>query len=295
MLLTDIVPLIQSQEETIRFAKEHGLIKRKRSCPKCRRQMRFVPKNDLHDMYIWQCSRVGCKKNLSIRYRSFFSDSKLSISTIIYIMYLWSIEMTVQQTVFQTNVSKRVVIDWFRFCRDIIFYHYRNDTEHKIGGKGVIVEIDESLVSRRKYNRGRLISQVWMFGGIERENNKQFFAEIVADRTTKTLLSVIKRRIRKGSIIMSDKWKAYNCLKDNGYQHFTINHSENFVDPNNPLIHTQGIESKWAKIKRKIKAKGLNLKQHMEEYILEYMYRQKFDNTDIFEHLIMDINNKHPL
>ena len=30
---------------------------------------------------------------------------------------------------------------------------------------------------------------------------------------------------------MSDMWKAYDCLQDEGYVHPAVNHSLNFVDP----------------------------------------------------------------
>jgi len=38
----------------------------------------------------------------------------------------------------------------------------------QIGGNGLIVEIDEAKFGRRKYNRRRLITGQWLFGGIER-------------------------------------------------------------------------------------------------------------------------------
>ena len=38
---------------------------------------------------------------------------------------------------------------------------------------------------------------------------------------------------------MSDMWKAYDCLQDEGYNHLTVNHSLNFVDPDS-LYHITG-------------------------------------------------------
>ena len=46
---------------------------------------------------------------------------------------------------------------------------------------------------------------------------------------------------------MSDKWASYQCLEANGFVHFSVNHSENFVDPKDSNIHTQnlgGMQSK---------------------------------------------------
>ena len=45
----------------------------------------------------------------------------------------------------------------------------------QIGGDGIIVEIDEAKFGRRKYNRGRLITGQWLFGGIERRTKKCSF------------------------------------------------------------------------------------------------------------------------
>jgi hypothetical protein len=38
-----------------------------------------------------------------------------------------------------------------------------------IGGEGIVVEIDESKFGHRKYNVGRAVDGVWIFGGVERD------------------------------------------------------------------------------------------------------------------------------
>ena len=63
-------------------------------------------------------------------------------------------------------------------------------------------------------------------------------------RDKDTLLPIIRAHILPGTRVMSDKWKAYDCLQDKGYQHLTVNHSLNFVDPDTGA-HTQGIENTW--------------------------------------------------
>ena len=103
-----------------------------------------------------------------------------------------------------------------------------------LGGEGIIVEIDEAKIGKRKFEKGRLITGQWIFGGFERET-KKFFIECVPDRSVSTLLTVIQKWIKPGTTIISDCWKAYNCLGNKGYKHLTVNHSYNFVDSD----HTQ--------------------------------------------------------
>ncbi|KAB0800518.1 hypothetical protein PPYR_06258 [Photinus pyralis] len=83
----------------------------------------------------------------------------------------------------ELQVSSRTFVDWSSFCR---------------GGEGVTVETDEAKIGKRKYNRGRRIEDQWIFGDYERGSGNVFILP-VPDRTTDTLLELIREHIRPGT------------------------------------------------------------------------------------------------
>ena len=52
--------------------------------------------------------------------------------------------------------------DWANFCRQVCIDAVRTQVR-PIGGPGKFVEIDESLFSKKKYNRGMLRPEQWVF------------------------------------------------------------------------------------------------------------------------------------
>ena len=105
-------------------------------------------------------------------------------------------------------------------------------------GEGVVVEIDETVLTRRKYNRGALrAEQQWVFGGVERGTGRCFLWP-VERRDAQTLLRLIQNFILPGSTIMSDLWAAYNHIDQlpEVYQHFTVNHRCVYNDRSEYLI-----------------------------------------------------------
>ena len=77
-------------------------------------------------------------------------------------------------------------------------------------------------------------------------------AEVCGDRKAETLIPIIQSTIKPNSEIWSDLWKAYGSLNNLGFTHKTVNHSENFVDPNTK-VNTQKIEGTWSLIKKFLK------------------------------------------
>lgn len=145
-----------------------------------------------------------------------------------------------------------------------------------IGGYGLIVEIDESMVFKRKNNIGRLTtneaSKSWVFGGLCRETGETFI-EAVQSRDRKTLFEVIRRRIAPGTSIMSDSWKAYLTLSKEGYHHEMVNHSHNFLSPDDPRVNTQRIERAWRTLKSIIPS-GCHGEDRWS-YLAEYTFKQR--------------------
>ena len=84
----------------------------------------------------------------------------------------------------------------------------------KIGGPGIVVEIDESKFGKVKYHRGHKVEGVWVFGLVERTEKRKIFLIKVDDRKKATLESILKKYVHKESIIHSDCWKAYNSLSE---------------------------------------------------------------------------------
>ncbi|CAI6358935.1 unnamed protein product [Macrosiphum euphorbiae] len=176
----------------------------------------------------------------------------------------------------ELEISRHTIVDWSNFCREVM---YDGLVAHKvkIGGVGVEVEIDESKFGKRKYHRGHAVEGQWVFGGVERGTNKCFLVP-VEKRDKTTLLNIIKEWILPGTTIISDCWKAYDCLNDEGYVHFKVNHSINFKDPETQQ-HTNTIEGLWRHAKFSL-PQYHRKKDFIGGYLAKHMFLKQIKNKN---------------
>jgi len=118
-----------------------------------------------------------------------------------------------------------------------------------------------------------------VFGGYERGTGRIFMVP-VEDRSTDTLLQIIKEWIKPGTTIFSDCWRAYNCLETEGFKHLTVNHSLHFKDPDTGT-HTNAIESSWRAAKI-ITTSSSRQKAHIPGNLAKYMFKERC------QHLYLD-------
>jgi hypothetical protein len=144
------------------------------------------------------------------------------------------------------NLSDHTVADWGMFCRETML-EFLEGSSVKIGGPSKIVEIDESKIGRRKYNRGHPVDGQWVFGGVERGSGRTFLVP-VPDRTADTLTALARKWVEPGTTIVSDCWGVYRHLESMGYTRHTVSRSLYFIDPDTGA-NTNSIESMCDRVK----------------------------------------------
>ena len=73
-----------------------------------------------------------------------------------------------------TGHSKATVSAFYAHFRQLITATLVED-DVIIGGPGVIVEVDETKLGNRKFNRGHWVEGVWIIAGVERTPERRVF------------------------------------------------------------------------------------------------------------------------
>lgn len=241
-----------NDENALNFCLDYGLIDQTRICS-CGNCMKIYKKSNQKHGYIFFCDRTSCKKTTSILKDTWFSKSKLSLTQCLLCIGAYANELHNNQFTFYTCLnSSATIVNWKAYFRDLCMNWVENRPFNKIGGLGMTVEIDESMIFKRKNRVGRLLvneeNNNWLFGGYCRET-REIFIVSVRNRSAETLLQAIVNNINIGTRIISDSWRSYRNIYSLGFNHSMINHSLNFIDPLDPTIYTQNIERLWRSIK----------------------------------------------
>ncbi|XP_011864121.1 PREDICTED: uncharacterized protein LOC105560006 [Vollenhovia emeryi] len=236
---------------------------------------------------------MTCNFELSALHGTWFAQFRLGFEKVCrFIGYFITLKHSEQMFLeHELNMSSTSVVDWSNFCRELLSM-WLDQEENMIGGPDCIVEIDEAKIGKRKYNRGRIVKGQWVFGALER-GTKRIFVVRVSDRSESTLINIIRRRIAPGTTIYSDCWRAYTNLKNEGFKHFTVNHSENFVDPITG-VHTQNIERLWRDMRSGIPRYGIK-EEHYNHYIAEFMFKRIYNYSERIDQFFTIMSQLYPL
>ena len=222
----------------------------------------------------FRCTSRTCRREVSIRKGTLFYGSRLSTSQILRIAYLWIHKVPKGSMMKMTGHNSRAISE---FCRHFEHLTASAITEESciIGGDGIIVEIDEAKLGKRKYHRGHRVEGVWIVSGIERTPQKRVFAVPVETRDAETLMSIIRAHVAPGSIVHTDCWRGYSQLSSE-FTHLTVNHSLHFVNPQTGT-HTNSIEGFWNGLKLQIPPRN-RVRAGMETKLLSVIWRKQNRN-----------------
>lgn len=259
-----------------------GLLKGQRECRRHRTAMKLIERQERAELPLyWYCGK--CNSRVSATEGSIFESLSMSMGRALMLLHqyanLASYEEAALAVVFAAEdqpAGSATIADWYGLARDRLVDEADNIGEGgRIGGPGVVVQVDEAQIGRRKWHRGRVPKDVWVLGAIDQAGGLRM--QVVADKSSATLLPIIQEWCLPGSVIHTDGWRSYRALAGPEYEftHSWVNHAQQgpgrFVGPDG--THTQRIESQWRSLRRMFSPGGRPHEQ-VAAYLVEHIWRR---------------------
>lgn len=304
--------LIGTEEQSISFLQEIKLIPSKNSeppvCKSCGKKMRVESNSQKKLGWIWRCPKP-CRKSINPLTNTFFDAShcRIKINEVLAIIICFVWKMPVNQVIAQSQqwrnendgavVSNSTIVDYYSYCREICEV-VASHSDVQLGGEDKTVEMDETFLTNRKYNRGRITEQmtIVVFGMYCKEDKTGLFFR-VNSKKKEDLWPYIKRYVKSDtSRICTDGGKQYHnvaAMFSSKTVHLKTNHSVGqFVEKGNAVntINHQENENKLLKKTILCRRSPKLLHQYMAVYFYrKHILEKKYKNhpgSQIFQFLL---------
>lgn len=259
----------------------------------------------------YKCKNTG--KYFNVKTATLFDNTKIELPK--WFVAIWLITshkkgISSIQLGRDLNVTQKTA--WFMLQRIRACFGVENDLDDKFEG---ICEADETFVGGKNKNRhkdkkvaqsqGRSFKdKTPVLGVLQRgtteivDGKKVIHSQskvkcIVASNTKReSIQPFIKAVVEKDSVLISDEWLGYRGL-ENIYDHHVVDHGKKqYVDFDNPEIHSNSMEGFWSTFKRSYNGTyNWWSKKHMQKYVDELVYRfnlRGMKESERFNYLILN-------
>lgn len=233
---------------------------------------------------LWKCK--ACKRQYSVKVGTVFEESRLGLDK--WLPAVW-LAANSKNGISSHELARALGITqksaWFMLHRirlamqagSIVLSDEVEVDETFIGGKLAYIK-PKDRERRGITARGGSSHKTPVLGMRERGIGR-VHAEVIPNAKGDTLKPRVRKSVKPGSTVYTDKWTGYTGLEGR-YDHETINHLERYVEGR---IHTNGIENFWALLKRGLNGTYISVRpEHLFRYLDERAFTYNERNlTDL--------------
>jgi transposase len=266
------IKLVNSEQKSYSYFR-HARWGGKRRCPRCSYKYLYY----LNGRYA--CKR--CRYKFDDFTGTYLGKLRIAMHILAYLLHLFALGVPAYRIRFYAPVSLATIEHVFWIFREAIYDASLEEMEElKLSGK---LEMDEVLFGgHRKGKRGWGAEGKTMVFGIYQRNG-MVVTFPVPDRKYDTLMPLIEKHTRKGSLYYTDDHTAYASLKLRG-KHKVIAHGmEEYVKKD---AHINGIEGFWSYAKVWLYHYRGVPKQYFHLYLKEVEFRFNNREMDLFDKLV---------
>lgn len=245
-------------------------------CPHCGGERIY----HFSDRNTFKCG--DCRKRFSIKVGTICHDTKLPLRK--WFMAIWLITNH-KKGVASTTLARDLKITQKSAWHVLHRLRHAARTQSFNAPLDGPVETDETYVGGKEKNKHTDKRIPGSQGGANKsvvlgvlKRDGELRAEVVKDTTASTVQGVVRKNVNAGQIVMTDEHRSYKGLRKD-YAHLSVNHSKgDYVIAG--VVHTNGIESVWALLKRQIV--GIHhfvSPKHLSRYVDEMAWR--FNRRDM--------------
>ena len=260
--------VIKSERHALRYLSKICRKNGHRICAYCRgREVYQIPDKR------FRCKR--CKARFNLFTNRWYGRLNITASQWLWLIKLFELETSSRRIASEIKLSYPTALKATNLIRQAIATESK-DYEFLLKGE---VEADESYFGgRRKGKRGRgAANKIPVFGILER--NGIVSVDVVPNVGAQTLLNMTIKKVRRGSIVYTDKFRCYDSLMFCGYRHLKIDHSKYF---SSGKVYINGLEGFWSFAKERLmKYHGVS-KEKFPYYLKELEYRYNNRDKNLF-------------
>lgn len=281
MELKGFESLVQSEIAARRYLLKRCQKNGRKMCPRCEGRKLYV----LRTKERFRCAR--CRYTFGAFTGRWLSQVRLTARQWLWVVKLFELEVSARKVAQQLSLSYPTALRTVTTLRRSLLAGTA-EGEELLRGE---VEADEAYFGgKRRGKRGRgAAGKVPVFGILERGGRVEVRA--VRNVTAQTLLASTVKLVRRGSLVYTDRYHAYDALMFCGYRHLRVDPERRF---SRGKVHINGLEGFWAYAKeRLIKHHGVS-KERFPLYLKEMEFRYNHRHRDLFPLVVQHLTKLVP-